>query len=295
MAFLRKRQKLESERTNPQMHATETEEELLQTVRILPSTGFVDVGLYSAIGSRAGQQDAARVSDGAFYERTKKAFAVLCDGMGGLSGGERASQLCVTALYSALQQQQEALDGYVQAFYRTMIRRLDAAVHGLKDEDGNLLGAGTTLASVCLLHDRLYWASVGDSRIYILRDGALRCLTEDHNYYKLLCERVRHGLLTKEEADRDPKREALISYIGIGGVEHTNLCETPLLLQNDDWILLCSDGLYRTLSEAEIVRHLQFTCETAPKAAQALVDAALAKQKRHQDNTTVVLLHFGAL
>lgn len=290
MAFQRKRTKKIRAESQP----AESNEDPLYTVRIASSEPGIDVGLYSAVGDRAGQQDAARVSDDYYYARTNTAFAVLCDGMGGLSGGERASQLSVTALYETFQRLHELPAQEIQQFYKTMIRRLDAMVHGLKDESGNLLGAGTTLTSIFLQGEQLYWSAVGDSRIYLLHGDTIQCLTEDHNYYKLLKERVKRGLISREEADREPKKEALISYIGIGGVEYINLCENPITLQKGDCVLLCSDGLYRTLSEAEILHILHTATEPMSVAAQRLVDAAIAKHKRHQDNTTVVVLKFGA-
>lgn len=262
------------------------------TMRIDRSTDALRVGLSSNLGNRACQQDAARVSDDYYYMDTQRAMAVLCDGMGGLSGGERASQLGVNALYELFIQNRHISETEIQSFYATALPRLDMMVHALKKENGDPLGAGTTLISVMICESKLYWASVGDSHIYFIRDGKITCITQDHNYYKILCERVRKGEISQEEADADPKKEALLSYLGIGGMDYMDISAKPIQLQAGDTVLLCSDGLYRSLTQREMIDIVQCMGKDMQTAASRLTEAAIQKGKRHQDNTTAVLLQY---
>lgn len=273
-------------------NAEQVPEDGVYTMQIDRTTDALRVGLSSNIGSRSNQQDAARVSDDYYYMDTQRAMAVLCDGMGGLSGGERASQLSVNALYDLFIQNRHIRDTEIQSFYANALPRLDMRVHALKKENGEPLGAGTTLISVFVCEGKLYWASVGDSRIYFVRDGKITCLTQDHNYYKILCERVKKGEISQEQADADPKKEALLSYLGIGGIEYLDVSANPILLQPGDTVLLCSDGLYRSVSQNEMAEIIRAAGKDMQTAAARLTASAIQKGKRHQDNTTAVLLQY---
>ncbi len=291
MTFHKKKKQDTSLESQP--FITEAEETNgVYTMRIDRFVDALRVGLSSNLGSRACQQDAARVSDDYYYMDTQRAMAVLCDGMGGLSGGERASQLSVNALYEMFIQNRHINENEIQSFYTTALQRLDMMVHALKKENGDPLGAGTTLISVMICESKLYWASVGDSHIYFVRDGKITCLTQDHNYYKILCERVRKGEISQEEADTDPKKEALLSYLGIGGMDYMDISAKPIQLQEGDIVLLCSDGLYRSLTQREMIDIVQYAGKDMQTAASRLTEAAIQKGNRHQDNTTVVLLQY---
>lgn len=90
--------------------------------------------------------------------------------------------------------------------------------------------------------------NIGDSRVYLVRDGKMLQLTHDQNYLTRLIEKVRNGEITEQEALSHPKREALISYCGIRELSMVEINLQPLQLKSGDVIVLCSDGLYRLLS-----------------------------------------------
>ena len=260
------------------------------TVRVECVDDHIHVGSASDIGSRSYQQDTAKVADDYVYAVSQKMIAIMCDGMGGLQGGEKASALCAELLYQAFLQVD--VSDNVPQFMRTMVSMLDKEVCALTDENGAPLKAGTTLACAVLIGKELYWVSVGDSRIYLLRDGNMICLTQDHNFKMILDERVKKGLITQEAADTHPKREALVSFIGIGGPQYIDCNEKPLLLSGGDCILICSDGLYRTMREDEILSIVTSAGDDMQSAASMLTDAAIAKRNRNQDNTSAIVMKY---
>lgn len=112
-------------------------------------------------------------------------------------------------------------------------------------------------------------------------------LSTDHDYARLLALEVVKGSISPEEAANHPQRQALTSYLGQPNLEEIDRNQDPIILQPGDRILLCSDGLYKTLSEAEIA---QIIDQEPQDAAEDLIDSTLAKGKTNQDNVTVAIL-----
>ena len=272
------------------LNEVEPEKEYSCTEQIEEDTDRVRTGMFSDIGKREYQQDTARVSESYVYIADRRIIGILCDGMGGLSGGELASGYCVEKLYEIFNTVNASED--IPRFYSLMIDKLDQQVKAMTNADGKPLGAGTTLVSVVIDDGRLFWASVGDSRIYLINDASTLCLTRDHNYRMVLESQVRKGLITAQDAMIHPKREALISYIGMGGVKCADISEKPFLLRGNDRLLLCSDGLYRSLSEEEMANIIRDAGDDMEGAARELVLTAIGKGKHHQDNTTAVVIKY---
>ena len=247
-------------------------------------------GLTSVIGARSAQQDAARVDNEYMYIENNVFLAVMCDGMGGMSGGEIASNLCVSKMFEAFYCVN--VKGRVPSFFKFMVENIDKMIYNLTDDKGRPMHSGSTLTSVIIEGSDLYWVSVGDSRIFIKRSNEMMCVTEDHNYGTILDKKARRGQISREEATADPERAALVSYMGIGGVPYIDINPYPFPLMNGDTVLLCSDGLYRALSEPEMLRIISSYDNNMQQAAEALTAAAIAKGKRHQDNTTAVLVKY---
>lgn len=269
----------------------DTEEDDLHTVMLDEFDDSVYIGTSSVIGRRKQQQDAVKTDDFYSYLENGKAIAVLCDGMGGLASGEKASNTCVNVVYNAFHSGVEIES--VSDFYKAVVSHADEAVLSMKNDDGSLVtGAGTTLVSVVIDGDNLYWLSVGDSRIYIIRGNDILCITKDHNLLMILNQRVQRGEITKEEAESNPQKEALVSYIGMGGVRYMDINLKPFQLLDGDHIVLCSDGLYRSVSEDEIKQIVLKHGEKTDAAAEELTDFALSKNYKHQDNTSVIVVAF---
>ena len=263
----------------------------MQTIRLDFLNRVVNVGTSSVIGKRSQQQDAIRADSFYDYAESGRIIAVLCDGMGGLNSGDRASALCSAMVYNRFHEMKDIPE--IPFFFRSVIHESDDAVRIMKDDTGAVItGSGTTLATVVIDDNKLYWAGVGDSRVYIIRGEAILRVTKDHNYLMLLNEMVKRGEITQEEADRHPKKEALVSYIGVGGVRYIDMNVKGVELINGDYIVLCSDGLYRCLSDEEIRQTVYMNKDDAQMAADCLTNLANSKNLRNQDNTSVVVIGY---
>jgi protein phosphatase len=223
-------------------------------------------------------QDAAFVSHGGF-------MGVVADGMGGMAGGSAASEAAVRAFRRAYLEKSPA-ELIPDALARSL-REANAAVVSLAAKEPSQLGVGTTLVAAVLHRGLLHWVSVGDSRIYLLRVERATQLTADHIYSRELYQRVIAGEIPRSRVLSDPQRDSLTSYLGQPDLKAVDRNQKPFALLPGDRVVLCSDGLYRAMSEAEIASALRGVLQ---EACQSLVAGALAKQRPNQDNLTIIAL-----
>ena len=246
-----------------------------------------DIAVMSAIGKRESQQDAAYVA-----ATDDDVFAVVCDGMGGVSGGQIASSTAVEAFveyYQLSGQQGLSNSEWLQKAAETG----DDIVYCIKNSDGKRIGAGTTLLSVVVHENELNWVSVGDSRIYIIRGHEIVQVTNDHNYFMRLDQQKAAGLITQEKYREESRQgEALISFIGMGGLSMMDVNEEALKMQPGDVILLCTDGLYRALT-AEEISIIVNESSNMQEAAAYLRKLIVHRDCAYQDNYTYVLIKNG--
>lgn len=250
--------------------------------------GQISAAAYSIIGHREYQQDYA----GLLVE-PDQALAVVCDGMGGLNGGERASREAVAALLADYRNNPPG--DHFSEFLCAEAAKMDALVHGLQDETGAPLKAGSTVVSVIVRDGMLYWMSVGDSRIYVLREDTMVPVTKDHNYRRELEEALARGDVSREQFEKEShtrKAEALTNYLGMGGLRRIEWNAQPFRLEDGDEILLCSDGLYKSLDVHQIKAMLLDNRASVRVAAKRLVRMALDQAVKSQDNTTVILMEY---
>lgn len=247
---------------------------------------WADTALASHIGTREYQQDAAYVSE-ALHEEGM-VFGILCDGMGGMEAGELVSADVVEFFANRI----AALppDADIPTFYSSAVLDANEMVLHRYLHEGH--EGGTTLVSAIFLGGALYWAAVGDSRIYILRGGEMARLTRDHNYALQLQGLVENGRLSQEEADRDPQREALVSYLGAPVLEMVDVSRGSFELEHGDLLLLCSDGLTKTLPDEQILKLLSPPPQNLAEAARTLTVAAFDASPGSQDNTSVILMRY---
>lgn len=252
----------------------------------------ISIGMVTNIGSRKKQQDAAIVSTNDKEENApyQKTLAVLCDGMGGMQGGELASNLCVSQIYNDFYETEDLTDYH--DFLMKEIDKADCDVSNIIDEEGNRLNAGTTLVAVIIENNKLYWAGVGDSRLYIIREEQILQITQDHNYLMQLMEKVNKKQLTLEEAMADKDKDALISYIGINGIKYIDSNKKAFELIQGDCLVLCSDGVYRSLDNKQMKEIVMASGDNMMMAAQYLVEEAINMGNPHQDNTTAIAIKY---
>lgn len=245
------------------------------------------VGTSSIIGHRKMQQDTIF---GQFDENG--GIGIVCDGMGGLEGGEKASALAARTL--AEDYFNSVPISNVPVFLRREGQKIDGIVSRLTDERGNDMDAGTTMVAAIIQDDILHFLSIGDSRIFFIRNDAIQPLNELHNYRLTMDRMLKEGSMSMAEYKKKGKQaEALISFLGMGDMALMDI--KTIQLKDQDRILLCSDGLYRALSEDVILEVLNYHKFDMQMAAQALTDEASRRSKRGQDNTSVVLIQYNNL
>jgi PPM family protein phosphatase len=215
--------------------------------------------------------------------RLKGRLAVVADGMGGHEGGQEASHLAVEAVrevyaHSASDDPQAAL---LESFVAAHARILEYA-----EQHPEFLGMGTTCTAVVVQGRRIYFAHVGDSRLYLVRNGRVSRLTRDHSYVGRLVE---NGLVSAEDAEHHPQRHILIAALGSGADLAVDGAEPGMAVQEGDDLLLCTDGLWSVVSEKELASALDGN--TPAECCTALV--RLARQRGGPDNITLQVLRVG--
>lgn len=221
---------------------------------------------------RANNQDAPIVSE-------KLRLYGVADGMGGHKGGEVASTSARDDLLWELEGKTPSVAALSGA-----IEEVNRQIYHQQEHDDALTGMGTTLSVLWMSDNFVYIGHVGDSRVYLLRDGEFKQMTLDHSLVEQL---VREGVLTEEEAQNHPMRNIITRAIGTDeSVEVDVVVEERR--KGDLW-LACSDGLHGLVDDRQMRDALR---QYAPeKAADVLLKAALDAGGR--DNVTLVIVHDG--
>lgn len=219
---------------------------------------------------------------------------VLSDGMGGQAHGEVASKLAVQTVLTHCRQGENSratpIFGESSPDVSERTNRLASAIHlanrkvfETASANPEQKGMGATIVAAWIDAQRLSIAHVGDSRAYLLRGGNMEQLTADHS---LVAEKVRVGILTPQEADASEMQSVLTRAVGTTDSVEVDTDEQVLLV--DDFLLLCSDGLTRMVTDPEIASML-LTSASAQEAAERLID--LANENGGVDNVSVIVMH----
>jgi protein phosphatase len=256
----------------------------------MPIRGFV-VSSHQERGGRSDQEDAHaffRPPDGC--ERRGSLF-LIADGMGGATKGATASSMAVEFLrnsYYRLTPETPSEMG-IQDLLGRLIPEANRYLVSRASEDKGLWGMGTTLIATALANGRLYWGAVGDSHLYLVRSGRLILLNEDHSFAGEVKRLVAAGRIAPETAQLyENQGHKLLHYLGNPHFNHFDLCKVPLLLQDRDQVMLCTDGLYQNLEDQAILQILE---KNPPEtAASTLTKEALERGGPRSDNITVQVI-----
>ena len=208
-------------------------------------------------------------------------IAVVCDGMGGVRGGQEASSLAVETVKSTVENLK--MNENPQKIFSRIVENSNRCVYDAAASNGQLSGMGTTMVLVLIKNDKAFFANVGDSRAYhITHNGSIRQITKDHSAVQ---ELVDSGHLSERQAKQHPNKNIITRAIGIeSNLEYDYFTES---VSTGDIVLLCSDGLSNLLDESEI----QFEATTGgdfDDLAVRLIN--LANNKGGTDNITVTAI-----
>lgn len=211
---------------------------------------------------------------------------VVCDGMGGQNAGDVASQLAVAVIQDILTDNtfptpEEAITGSVIAANQAILRRAS--------QDESLSGMGATCVMVIIKDNKVYYGSVGDSRIYYISNGTIRQITKDQSYVQTL---VDEGRITQKAAEHHQDKNQITNALGIESMTPPVVSQMPIVPEPGSIVLLCSDGLSGMINNNTILTTLSNSNATLNERAQQLVN--LANAAGGLDNITVQLIEFPA-
>ncbi|HZO36856.1 MAG TPA: Stp1/IreP family PP2C-type Ser/Thr phosphatase [Solirubrobacteraceae bacterium] len=229
----------------------------------------------SAYSQRTDTGRQRRANEDAHFARAP--LFAIADGMGGAQAGEVASGIAIEVLAAGISPGPDSAEELLVA----RIREANGRIHELSISDRDHAGMGTTATAAYVGPDEVSIVHVGDSRAYLLRDGVLQRLTQDHS---LVEEFVRQGKLTPEEAEEHPQRSIITR--ALGAEPDVEVDRVNIGGRAGDVFLLCSDGLTSMISET-LIAELITASATLDDAARVLVDAA--NEAGGRDNITVVL------
>lgn len=236
------------------------------------------------LGARERQEDSFTIANAFDVLKIKEEglFFAVCDGMGGMKDGKLASETAVRSIRQSFLEMDRSGDMAEQL--RQSVYLASAQVEELIGGDG-----GSTVVMGILYQGGLYFASVGDSYLYLMRDGKLLRLNTEHNLlHQRYLEALREGDMDPLPLSRLPEGGALTGFLGMVGLEQTDCSVRPLSLKEGDVLLACSDGVGGVLSPEEVFGALQR--ESVEAMCAELEDMIVMHNQPKQDNYTAIVV-----
>ncbi|MEM6387967.1 MAG: protein phosphatase 2C domain-containing protein [Pseudomonadota bacterium] len=214
-------------------------------------------------------------------------YAVLSDGMGGHAAGDVASKIVVTEVFSELKFQSSDIDGLVKHMgevLRSAAVSANECMAAHAASNPQTAGMGATLVAPVFIHSELYWISIGDSPLFLMRGGRLRQLNEDHSLGPHIDYMVRSGMMPEDLGRNHPDRNALTSVLIGETIERIDCPSRPFQLKDGDILIVASDGL-QFLSNRQITKIMNdYSEQGAVEIATALLDELRELDDPEQDN-----------
>ena len=212
---------------------------------------------------------------------------ILADGMGGYAGGQIASHIAVEQAAGFFTKDTEKT--FSEASLKESVLCANEAILKEKKDNPNLSSMGTTMVMAAISQDTLYWAHVGDSRLYVMDEGQLSQITVDHSF---VMELVTEGKISKEEMRFHPRKNEITRAVGIDDILKVDTGH--LTLKKGDFVLLCSDGL-SGMVEDETIQQVLLECPghsdaDLKKTGERLMD--LVYEAGARDNVSIILGYF---
>jgi PPM family protein phosphatase len=220
-----------------------------------------------------------------FYRdvNANRGLFIVADGMGGHAAGEVASEMAVEVLARELQVMPDESDESRQARISAALKLANTSIHERTVQETEKHGMGTTVSALILKDGRYFIGQVGDSRVYLLRNGELRQLTKDHSYVQ---EQVDAGVLTPEQARYHPYSNVITRCVGAGSEVQPDTLVGDV--KTGDVFLLATDGLTGMVDDRRLFRLLSSRA-TPQRVVEALI--AEANGRGGLDNITAIVIH----
>lgn len=236
-----------------------------------------DVGNAQTIGTREKQDDSFAVSI-----REYGVMALVADGIGGYINGKLASSITAETFMDEFEKR-DVTDNLTYYFQKSAM----LSNQRIRDEFGEAKG-GTTVVSVVLKDDKLFWSSAGDSNIAVFRGGRLIMVNRKENVRNWMEDQYHAGAIAREEALSNNTDTRLVNYLGYDGFKKADESDRPIFLKKGDKVLLYSDGV-EVLGQIELEKLL--ARRTHPQnIADAVITQVNTIKKKNKDNATIVIL-----
>lgn len=244
-----------------------------------------NIGCVQGVGSRPYQEDSYGFVNAGDVTLIKQygLFAVVADGIGGLRNGKEASTLALNVLRTDFMRYDRKVHLGMQ-LAQSIHRANDQVYQAYQQE------SGSTVVAAILYQEKLYFASVGDSTIWLVRKNEVIRLNEPQNLrFRLYLETIRNNSADPDEGRNDPQEHSLTEYVGSETIHAVDMNYRPLSLKNEDVIILCSDGIGDVLTDQEVLYCLAGGRNA--NQACAMMDSLISNKKRRgQDNYTAVMI-----
>lgn len=213
-------------------------------------------------------------------------LVIVADGMGGHSGGFEASRLAVKAMIDFVTQNWGQFEPPV--LLGESIKFANQSLQQVAKSNPQCSNMGTTIVAVLCFNNNIWLAHVGDSRAYVIRDNVMHLLSFDHTRVNRMLE---SGMISYENSENHPMGHILERSVGISPVVEPEVCSSPIQIQKGDTLLLCSDGLWGSITEADMIR-IHNQSPHINVAAESMLNLAL--QNQADDNVTLALFEYTA-
>ncbi|WP_246066693.1 PP2C family protein-serine/threonine phosphatase [Aliiroseovarius halocynthiae] len=249
-----------------------------------------DIAVLADLGQRDAQEDSVAAR---YVETAGAGYAIVADGMGGHDAGDIASGLVMSSwrgmldnlLETSPQDETALIDALPMAAMRA-----NASISDHVESHEDDIQMGSTMLGALMLDSRLFWISIGDSPLYLVRDDQLHQLNDDHSMAPIIDAQAESGEISRHDARTHPDRNLLRSVIMGAAIPKVDCPETPFELLQDDVLVVASDGLQYLDDdqiEAIVLRHKS---EPAQSVANELMSAVRALNHPDQDNVSVVVV-----
>ena len=249
----------------------------------LPDTADMKVIIRTDLGNiRTNNEDAGlffRIAD-ANITHQKGSILMVADGMGGHQAGEVASKMATEIISKEYFNTNG--NGNIEKTLSKVFTLANKNILAAASTDGSKKGMGTTCTALIVAGNQVYYAHVGDSRAYVIKNKNIARITTDHTYVQ---ELIKTGSITAAEAEKHPQRNILTNAMGTKPQIHVDTGKCDFSFEENDRLMICSDGLYEYLDDAEIAGIVNNS--PLQEAAEQLIEEA--KKRGGHDNITVVL------